>query len=98
MIDVLTAVVGQLPDVTPNFNAPGVGALRVFVSALLAIVFWAAVAGAVVGLIFLSVGHFGSNDSMRERGLKGLIWALGVAVIAGGLIPLFNWVIANVSL
>lgn len=98
-IEILHMLVGtaELPPVQPNWNAPGVSAIKTVISGIMAIAFFAALLGAVISLIFMGVGRSGNHSDMTSKGLKGLLTSLIVAAILGGLIPLFNWFMSNVS-
>lgn len=84
------------PQPAPDWNAPFVGGFVNVLGAILAFVFLAALAGALVGLILVALGHFGDNSRMKSLGLKGIVGGLIVAAVAGSLWGLFAWVMANV--
>lgn len=84
------AVVG-VPNPSPDFSGPGVGALQAIANVVFAIVLILAIIGGLIAAGFIVVGHVSSNGRVQKAGIIGLLSCVAGVAVAGSIAGLINW-------
>ena len=80
-----------VPNPSPDFSGPGVGALQAIANVVFAIVLILAIIGGLIAAGFIVVGHISSNGRVQKAGIVGLISCIAGVAVAGGIAGLINW-------
>ncbi|MEN2742677.1 hypothetical protein ABCS02_33295 [Microbacterium sp. X-17] len=83
--------VAAVPNPSPDFSGPGVGALQAIANVVFAIVLILAIIGGLIAAGFIVVGHISSNGRVQKAGIVGLISCIAGVAVAGGIAGLINW-------
>lgn len=80
-----------VPNPSPDFSGPGVGALQTIANVVFAIVLILAIIGGLIAAGFIVVGHVSSNGRVQKAGIIGVLSCLAGVAVAGSIAGLINW-------
>jgi hypothetical protein len=83
--------VAAIPNPSPDFSGPGVGALQAIANVVFAIVLILAIIGGLIAAGFIVVGHISSNGRVQKAGIVGLVSCVAGVAVAAGVAGLINW-------
>ena len=83
--------VAAVPNPSPDFSGPGVGALQAIANVVFAIVLILAIIGGLIAAGFIVVGHISSNGRVQKAGIIGLLSCVAGVAVAGSIAGLINW-------
>ncbi|MEY9853496.1 cag pathogenicity island protein 25 [Leifsonia sp. EB41] len=83
--------VASVPNPSPDFSGPGVGALQAVANVVFAIVLILAIIGGLIAAGFIVVGHISSNGRVQKAGIVGLVSCVAGVAVAAGIAGLINW-------
>jgi len=83
--------VAAVPNPSPDFSGPGVGALQSIANVVFAIVLILGVIGGLIAAGFIVVGHISSNGRVQKAGIVGVVSCVAGVAVAGGIAGLINW-------
>jgi len=86
-----TITVAAIPNPSPDFSGPGVGALQAIANVVFAIVLILAIIGGLIAAGFIVVGHVSSNGRVQKAGIIGVLSCLAGVAVAGSIAGLINW-------
>ena len=86
-----TITVTAVPNPSPDFSGPGVGALQAIANVVFAIVLILAIIGGLIAAGFIVVGHISSNGRVQKAGIVGLVSCVAGVAVAAGIAGLINW-------
>ena len=86
-----TITVAAVPNPSPDFSGPGVGALQAIANVVFAIVLILAIIGGLIAAGFIVVGHVSSNGRVQKAGIIGLLSCVAGVAVAGSIAGLINW-------
>ncbi|MDN4597727.1 MULTISPECIES: hypothetical protein [Leifsonia] len=86
-----TITVAAIPNPSPDFSGPGVGALQAIANVVFAIVLILAIIGGLIAAGFIVVGHVSSNGRVQKAGIIGLLSCVAGVAVAGSIAGLINW-------
>lgn len=86
-----TITVAAVPNPSPDFSGPGVGALQAIANVVFAIVLILAIIGGLIAAGFIVVGHISSNGRVQKAGIIGLLSCVAGVAVAGSIAGLINW-------
>lgn len=86
-----TITFAAVPNPSPDFSGPGVGALQAIANVVFAIVLILGIIGGLIAAAFIVVGHISSNGRVQKAGIVGVLSCVAGVAIAGSIAGLINW-------
>ncbi|MFP3466940.1 hypothetical protein [Leifsonia sp. SIMBA_070] len=86
-----TITAAEVPNPSPDFSGPGVGALQSIANVVFAIVLILGIIGGLIAAAFIVVGHISSNGRVQKAGIVGILSCVAGVAIAGSIAGLINW-------
>lgn len=86
-----TITLAAVPNPSPDFSGPGVGALQAIANVVFAIVLILAIIGGLIAAGFIVVGHISSNGRVQKAGIVGLVSCVAGVAVAAGIAGLIDW-------
>lgn len=81
-----------MPDIQPDWNAPGISLVQQIASWVLGLGLTITIIALIVSVITIAFKGFG-NQGMQQTASKNILWVALAVVVLGSVMGIFHWLV-----